>query len=80
MNENIIINNENINLNQNNYICQLCNRQIINQVKCLSCKNIFCQICFENYNNKIIKILVLLDALILLLKKLSIKKNIIIHI
>ena len=52
MNENIIINNENINLNQNNYICQLCNRQIINQVKCLSCKNIFCQICFENYNNK----------------------------
>lgn len=52
MNEASIIKQENINLNQINYICSLCNKKIICQIKCLSCSNSFCLSCFENYNKK----------------------------
>lgn len=50
MNENLIIKNENIKLNQINYICSLCNKKSSYQIKCISCNNSYCHTCFEDFN------------------------------
>ena len=38
----------NNNLINKNNACSLCRKKIISFIQCLKCKNIFCEICFEN--------------------------------